>query len=45
MRKNVFSEAGPVGQDGVPAGPEAGPAAGWWAQWLLRLSTNFIQGK
>lgn len=34
-----------MGQDGIPAGPEARAAAGLQAWQPPRLSTNFLQGK
>lgn len=36
-------EAGPAGQDGVAAGPEARAAAGQRPRWPPRLSTSLVQ--
>ena len=36
-------EAGPAGQDGVVAGPEARAAAGQRPRWPPRLSSSFVQ--
>lgn len=47
FRRWVFprrtGEAGPAGQDGVAAGPEARAAAGQRPRWPPRLSTSFVQ--